>query len=126
MADLEIGADFMDSRDIDYRIEELQDLEASEDADEFADSSDAAELVDLVDFKEKVSSDEWPHGITFIADDAFEDYAREFVEETLGLPNNTNWDRFPFNNMDWEGVASDLQQDYSSEDLDGTTYWYTA
>ena len=32
----------------------------------------------------------------------------------------SNW---PFNCIDWEKAAEELQQDYMSIDFDGVTYW---
>lgn len=57
-----------------------------------------------------------------IAESHFEDYARELAEdicqEQLG---NAQW---PLNCIDWEKAALELQSDYSSVEIEGTTYFY--
>lgn len=64
---------------------------------------------------------EW-YPVTLIRDSYFEDYARETADDLYGREmRNTHW---PFNCIDWERAASELQTDYSSTEFDGVTYWY--
>lgn len=105
-----------DSRDIQTRIDELEALE------EEIDEDDKEELKKLLAFKEEVGDDsEWDCGITFIAEDDFEDYARELVEDIGAIGKDTQW---PATHIDWEAAANELQMDYTSAELDGTTYYY--
>lgn len=57
---------------------------------------------------------------TLISEDHFTAYAKELVEElgylSEGLPD------FISSNIDWDGVASDLKQDYTNVTLDGEDY----
>lgn len=56
-----------------------------------------------------------------VAERSFEDYARELAAEIGAIPDDAHW---PCTCIDWQKAASELQQDYSSIDYDGTTYWY--
>lgn len=58
---------------------------------------------------------------TMIADDDFEDYARELAEECGMIKDDVSW---PMTCIDWTEAAEELQQDYSQVEVDGTTYWF--
>lgn len=55
---------------------------------------------------------------TLIADDDFEDYARELAED-IGAAPSVGW---PGSYIDWEAAADALRQDYTTVEYDGTTY----
>ncbi len=113
-AAIDNGADVLDSRDIDQRIAEL---EGSEDADE------QAELAALVAFKAEAEGycADWQFGETLIRDSYFETYAQELAHD-LGLINReVSW---PFTCIDWAQATRELQQDYTSAEFDGVTYWF--
>lgn len=74
----------------------------------------------FADDAENCSSD-WKYGATLIRDSYFEDFARQEVEDVGDLPKDLPW--YIESNINWEGVAEDLQQDYSSVEFDGVTYW---
>lgn len=67
------------------------------------------------------ASGEWESGITFIADSYFEDYARQLAEDIGAIESDAGW---PACCIDWERAAQELQVDYTSTHLFGTTYWY--
>lgn len=50
-------------------------------------------------------------------DEYFETYAKEFMNDVGGIPENLE----PY--IDWEKLASDLRCDYSCIEVDGNTYW---
>ena len=52
----------------------------------------------------------------FVRDSYFVQYARELADD-IGVP------RWPFNCIDWQKAADELQQDYYDVDFDGVTYW---
>jgi len=58
---------------------------------------------------------------TLIAEDYFEEYARELAEDVGALSND-----WPASYIDWEAAAVALQMDYTSVEFDGTTYYYRA
>ena len=59
----------------------------------------------------------------FIAEYDFEDYARELAED-IGAVNDDN--QWPLTHIDWKSASEELEMDYSSIDLDGTTYLFRA
>lgn len=60
--------------------------------------------------------------VSLIRDSYFEDHARELAEDIGGSDiRNASW---PFNCIDWQKAAEQLQQDYSSVEFGGVTYWY--
>lgn len=133
-------SDIIDSREVIDRIEELYDefleaTEAEEDIDEgmkygMSDDDwrfgltddDAEELYSLLQFERSARSEsEWDFGMTFIRDSHFVEYVQELITE-LGYVSE-NMPEFIRHNIDWEGVASDLQSDYSEYEYDGVMYW---
>ena len=57
---------------------------------------------------------------TLISEDYFEDYCKELVSDLGYLPENLP--DFITSNIDWAGVSSDLQSDYTNIKLDGVDY----
>lgn len=107
--------DVIDSRDVIARIEELESLGDERD-DELNDELQA--LQSLSD--EANSADDWKYGATLIRDSYFKEYAQELAEELDLIKSNAYW---PYNCIDWDQAAKDLQVDYSSVEFDGVTYW---
>jgi len=130
--------DVIDSQDVIARIEKLQDektdLEQQRDEAVDADKETAetalAEWID--DFGDELKAllalqgkaegySDWRHGTTLVRDSHFENYARELAEELHGdKMRSAEW---PFDCIDWEKAATELQQDYTSVDFDGVDYW---
>lgn len=108
-----------DSTDEDLR-EDIEDkLKDAEQA--LKDWDDLEEYTALKSFIEEAGgySRDFQHGETLIRDDYFEEYAQELAED-IGAIKETGW---PCNCIDWEKAADELKMDYSSFELDGTTYW---
>lgn len=121
MADFDGTDDFFDSRDLIGEIEELE--RATEEDYDNEDVEDLKERLEtLRAFRIEVESPELEYGQTFISENYFEDYAKELCEDIGALP--TDLLGFIANNIDWEGVADDIRIDYTSADLNGTTYYY--
>lgn len=102
------------------------DIWTAEDGTEYAVTSDWDEETErewrqLKELESDAGSREWSHGLGFIRDSYFETYAREFAEDIGAMANCDQW---PATCIDWEQAALELQADYSSVELDGTTYWY--
>jgi len=74
----------------------------------------------LADDAESYAPD-WSYGAALIHDSYFEEYAKELVQDIGDLPQDIP--SYIENNIDWEGVASDIQIDYASVDFDGVEYW---
>jgi len=114
--------DLIDTRDIIERIEEIEGIE-EEERDE-SDTEELDTLTSLMDELQGMGGDEQWRGewypITLIRDDYFEDYAQELAEDVGAIDNDAKW---PQTCIDWSKAAAELQQDYSSVEFDGVTYW---
>lgn len=112
------------STDVIERIEELNEVRA-----EYGELPAylEAELIELTRFAEEASdyAEDWQYGVTLVNDRHFADYARELIEDVYDVTPTAEWS--PNNYIDWDRVAEDMQQDYSSVTLtlDGyvATYW---
>lgn len=125
--------EIIDSRDVTERIGELEslisDCEAA--ATESGDDATAenaeydewrAELKALKDFAEEFENyaPDFRYGEAAIRDSYFEEYAEQLADDIGAIDKRANW---PLNCIDWEKAARELQQDYTSIDFDGVTYW---
>lgn len=59
-------------------------------------------------------------GSTLIAEEYFETYAQDYAESTGAISSENQW---PLSYIDWDAAADALKQDYTSVELDGTTYY---
>ena len=101
------------SSDVEERIDELDDYEDK-------DEDEADELRCLIDFREACNSPEWRHGIAFISEDFFEDYAAELANDIYSIDESA----WPFSCIDWKEAADALKHDYSAVELGNTTFYY--
>lgn len=113
-------ADVLDSRDIIARIEYLEYLD-----DEPATDDNAEEREELASLRKLAGeaegyADDWKYGAQLIRDSYFVDYAQELAEDIGALPRDAAW---PACHIDWDAAARALQQDYTSVDFGGVTYW---
>ena len=133
--------DIIDTSDLQERIDDLESElsdaeEGVEEAESIADKEQAREILQqwrddygeelqkLQKFAEEISGycPDYNHGETLIKEDHFEDYARELAEEISdSAMRNAGW---PYNCNDWEKAADELKGDYTSAELDGTTYYF--
>jgi len=123
--------DVIDSRDVIERIEELRadrpDMPDKPEAKDYPTDGSWAEaeeeelnaLIALESEAEGYAAD-WKYGEALIRDSHFEDYARELAEDIGALKDDAQW---PATCIDWEEAARQLQQDYTSVEFDGVTYW---
>lgn len=117
--------DYLDVRDIIARVEELE-SEREDDADAFG-AEDAAELAALAaildDMKGYGGDEEWRgdwYPVTLIRDSYFTEYAEELVTDCGYISKDMpHWIA-----IDWEATARAVQQDYTSTEIKGVTYWY--
>lgn len=144
--DISNSDDVIDSRDVIKRIEELEEgrdefilNEAETDDDspswsEVADSqSDAESRWDETDEGQELKAlqafadefegycPDWKYGVTLVRESHWVEYCKELVKDTDGLPSDLP--EYIENNINWDGVAEDLQVDYTSGEFDGVTYW---
>lgn len=120
-ADELFSADQFDIRDVIARFEEL---EANGEKDEY-EIVEQARLIEMLDeVKGNGGDEEWRgawYPVGFTADSHFEDMARELAEDIGAIQRNATW---PNNHIDWTAAAEALQQDYTSIEIGGVTYWY--
>ena len=122
---IENTEDTLDVPDIIARVEFL---EGGEEIDQDAGSEDQEELTQLRDLLTELKGNggdkewqgDWYPG-TLIRDSYFREYAQELAEDIGAISGNAQW---PLNCIDWDAATEQLQQDYSSVDVDGVTYWY--
>jgi len=120
MSNPNINDDLLDSRKIDERIDELEsELELMPEA-ERGDSDEHHELKMWLEFRENANTSEWRHGVTFIADPYFVEYAKELAEDIGAVGRDQQW---PFCHIDWEAAADALKMDYTELDIEGRTFW---
>lgn len=112
------GEDIIDTRDLQGLIDRL---DAREDDDEDPLSVAETELLAaLCDLRDEVG-DEWPHGVTLIAERHFTEYARQFAEDIGAIDDNARW---PATCIDWVRAAGELRMDYASTEFGGVTYFF--
>ncbi len=107
--------DVIDTRDIEARIEHLEETEER-------DEEEQAELDSLLKLRDDVQlrTSEYEHGEALIADMHFQAYAQELAEDCGMIPGGLDW---PLRCIDWEQAARELQMDYSTVEFQGLTFW---
>ena len=126
--------DYLDVRDIIARVERLENAHIGDcalDGVALADCPDEeehAEFVTLVALLGELAGyggdEQWRgdwYPLTLVRDTYFEKFAQEEAEGLDLVKSDARW---PANHIDWEAAAAELQQDYSSVEFDGETYWY--
>lgn len=93
-------------------------------ADEYgmlAEVDELATLRKLVEEIDQSAGDNARDGVALIRDAYFEEYAQEEASDIYGKElRESTW---PFCHIDWTAAVEALQQDYSTVDYDGETYW---
>jgi hypothetical protein len=116
--------DVMDSRDIIERMVTLQALkDAAEDGSmDPMEENETEELAMLLALQDEAAgyAPDWEYGATLIRDSYFKEYAQELADDIGAIPNDAAW---PLTCIDWDQAARELQQDYTSVEFDGVTYW---
>lgn len=110
-APIDTTSDTLDSRDIIDRIKYLERIDG-------LDTDEQEELKMLQDFEKEAAlyCSDWKFGATLIEDSFWPQYAEELAEEQgLEVPD--------WLEVDWTRTAHNLMRDYTSIELDGTTYW---
>jgi hypothetical protein len=111
----------IDLREVMERVEELEEQD-ERDEDE---AEELVTLATLLDDCRGCGGDEKWRGdwcpVTLIRDSYFQTHAEELAEDIGAVDKAAAW---PANCIDWEEATSQLQQDYTSVEFDGVTYWY--
>jgi hypothetical protein len=88
---------------------------------QFEDEDDAKEFKEWTELRDECEGYGWNHGIQFIAESYFEEYAQQLADDIGAIDRNAAW---PTNCIDWKKAARELKTDYTSTEIDGTTYYY--
>ena len=112
--------DYFDTEieDFDELIKYIDDSE-NEDVQEWRDdnSNDFEHIEEIDELEDEIS--EFSFGETLIPEDDFTEYCEEFIGDCYDL---THVPDFIKNNIDWEGVASDISVDYTNVTYQGVSY----
>lgn len=83
---------------------------------------DAEILANLIALCEEAETgvEDWEYGATLIHENYFVSYAEELADDIGAIDQNATW---PLYHIDWEAAAEDLMQDYSTVELNGSTYY---
>ncbi len=119
--------DVIDSRDVVSAIDHLESIlpereEGDESDDEHAD--ERALLAALVELREDYSGSEgFDDGATLIRESHFREYAEQLADDIGAIDRNATW---PLTCIDWDKAADELKADYTTSEVDGTTFYYRA
>lgn len=84
-------------------------------------SDESEELAALKDFaRQGETMEDWNYGLVLVRDSYFTEYAKEFATEVGDVKTDMTW---PYNHIDWEAAAEELQTDYTDIEFSGVTYW---
>lgn len=85
------------------------------------DSDESQLLADLYKLRDQVDGGEWDSGATLVRDSHFRDYAQQYADDIHGnAVRDATW---PFDHIDWDTAADELQMDYTELDFGGEIYW---
>lgn len=108
--------DYIDSRDVIERIEELSDPDYECDDDERAELAALQALA-----AQGESLDDWEHGVCLVRDSYFVRHAQELADDIGDTRvRNASW---PYTCIDWDQAARELRMDYTALDFEGVTYY---
>lgn len=122
----------IDSRDLEKEIAELEPMieewneivnnrEEEARRDEYPGLENISRYEELCQLRDECHGSGWEHGIVFVPELAFADYARELAEDIGAIDRDANW---PLDCIDWELAARELAHDYMMLTFDGVDYYY--
>ena len=124
--------DYLDSRELEERINELiiefVDVTEDDPADIMSvddwkfglSQSDAEELAALLELREEAEGMGWEHGIPFIPETHFPIYVKELLADCGYIPADLpDWVV-----IDWEATAQNVSVDYSTVEFRGVWYYF--
>lgn len=110
--EINLNDDVLDSRDIIARLEYLRERDGDED--DPLDADEREEMLSLQLLEDAFSGyGDWHHGETLISETYWSEYCEQFVKDCDMLPRDLS--PLIANNIDWEGIAKDMRQDYMEE-----------
>lgn len=86
---------------------------------------DYEDYVNVRDFCEELEGyGDFQHGETIIHEDYFTEYCEELCEDIGHVSRDLPW--YIANHIDWDGVASEIKQDYIEVEFEGSSYFMRA
>ena len=125
--ELDLCNDVIDVRDIIARVEALESAMPENDNDvrNWEHSAEYSQLTDILEDLQGNGGDEQWRGdwypVTLVSENYFSKYAQELAEECGMIDHRATW---PTRCIDWEQAAEELKTDYTSTQIDGSTYFY--
>ena len=114
------GANILDARDLIARVEELEATDPREEDEQ--DELDQLSAL-LAELRDNGGDEEWRgawYPLTLIRESYFGEYAQELAEDIGAIGHDAPW---PLHHIDWKAASEELQNDYTSVEYDGITYW---
>jgi hypothetical protein len=108
------GTNYIDSRDLIERFEELDGADPLDDDDR----EELAELREIVEEGEGLP--DWQYGETLIPEHEWVNYCRELAEDIGAISGDEQW---PLNCIDWDHASKQLKMDYSVISIRGVDYY---
>lgn len=88
------------------------------------DESERNELEQLCAFQSECEKEcaDWNHGDAMINESAFLEHITQLIDDCYELPKSTDW---PYRHlaMDYQAAADEAKADYTTVELDGTTFY---
>ena len=114
--------DLVKENDSEKNLSDLEDAISDFDALIPLDQDEIKELEELQTMRDDVT--DWEYGATLINEGHFVKYCQELCEDVGDIPKGLPW--YIANAIDWEQVASYMEQDYSEVTYQGETYYYNS
>ena len=113
---MNLGDEYIDSRDVIERIAALASDEAA------LDDNEKEELEQLLNLQAQVTQycTDWQYGVGLIREDCFIEYCQEEVEDCGYIPRDLPW----WIAVDWKKTAHNMRADYTPVDVAGHTYLF--
>lgn len=116
------GDDYIDSRDVRKRIEELEARLEGKDGEDRSED-DLEELEALKQLEEECASTEhWHHGARLISEEKWEEFARQYAQDVHGLTPQMD-SQWPFTHIDWDEAADELKEGFLEVQFGDYTYY---
>ena len=111
-----------DFNDLNEDNEDWDEIDSIEEVDLGSMDEDAvAHYEEVCEFLEEVGDSAISNEETVIAESYFEEYCEDLVKDCGYLPEDLP--AFIENNINWKGIASDMEEDYMEVNFDGETYF---
>lgn len=113
--------DYLDSRDMEAWLNWWDEDMIAEEDESNGDTSLAGLRATILEIREECEGYGWEHGILFVRESYWEEYARQLAEDVGAIDRNAAW---PACHIDWGAAADALMRDYNESDVGRMTYYW--